>query len=221
MDVLVVIDGLLLGSVVTCVDWLFQVANVEDVGHRILLSCGTNAIFLVEFVIEHKVLLPVAVENSTLMCVCSADIRSARDDLRGIKTSLVSHIIDGESVFVVAVADIATKVALVRTTINKTFGVVDVAILTRATRGNRLGDVTDIDEDETSSASTVARLSSNRDCISKFLVDDDIVSATDRKVSEQSSDICSDAEVLRVSWIDVEQFVHVEELDAMVVSLSR
>jgi len=61
-------------------------------------------------------------------------------------------------------------------------------------------------------------LSADRDSVAEFFIDDNIVSATNGEVSEETCHIGSDAEVLGVSWVDVQQFVHVKELDAMIAS---
>jgi hypothetical protein len=217
-DILIVVDGLLLGLVQTCIDWLFEIADVKDVGHRELISSRSGAVSLVELIVKDNVFLPVAIENSTLVGVLSTDIRGARDDTRSILAGLVSHVVDGESILVIAIADIASEVALVGATVDEALGIVHIAVLTCAARGCRPSDIAEIDEGEASTACTVARSSTDRYSIAKFFVDNNVVRATNGQISEESSDICRGTEVLWTSGVDFEKLVHVKDLDTMTAS---
>ena len=77
VDILIVVDGFLLGLVEAGVDRLFEIADVEDVGDGELLSCGTGAVFFFEFVIKDKVFLPIAIEDGALVGVRGTDVGSA------------------------------------------------------------------------------------------------------------------------------------------------
>jgi len=76
------------------------------------LGHGTNfGVALVELVVEEDVLLPCSVVDDSLMDVLRARVGEDGNDVRDI-ADLVSDIVDGKRVFVVAVADIPSIVAL-------------------------------------------------------------------------------------------------------------
>lgn len=111
-DVLVVIDGAAGALVVAGVVRVFEIADVDDVGSGKTLGHGTNfGVALVELVVEEDVLLPCSVVDDSLMDVLRARVGEDGNDVRDI-ADLVSDIVDGKRVFVVAVADIPSIVAL-------------------------------------------------------------------------------------------------------------
>ena len=57
------------------------------------------------------------------MGVRGSDVGGAGDDLAGVGTVLVGHVVDGQGVFVVAVADVAAEVLLVGAAVDDTLGI--------------------------------------------------------------------------------------------------
>jgi hypothetical protein len=121
VDELVVVDGADGGLVVAGVLGLLQVGDVPDVsnGEAVLGGrVGSGAVgvelTLVKLVVHNKMSLPHGIENPALVGVGGTDVRSAGDDLSGLGAVLVGHIIDGEGVLVVAIADISAEVLFVR-----------------------------------------------------------------------------------------------------------
>jgi hypothetical protein len=106
---LVVIDGAGGGLVVTRVLGVLKAGDVPDVGDgEAVLGRGVGCsaigvnLTLVKLVVHDKVCLPHGVENPALVSVRRTDVRSARNDLSGVGAVLVSHIVDGEGILVVA-----------------------------------------------------------------------------------------------------------------------
>jgi len=130
VDELVVVDGAGGGLVVTGVLGLLKVGDVPDVGDRETVlggrvggSAGRVDLTLVKLIVHDKVSLPHGVENPALVGVRGTDVGSARDDLSGVGTVLVGHIVDGESVLVVAVADVTAEVLLVRSAVHNALSI--------------------------------------------------------------------------------------------------
>lgn len=71
--------------------------------------------------------LPHWVQDPALVRVGSSFVRSAGDDGCGVGTILVRYVVDGEGVFVVAVANVAAEVLLVGATVDDALSVMDVA----------------------------------------------------------------------------------------------
>lgn len=126
-----------------------EAADVENIRHWILVCGRAGEFALVKFVVEEQVLLPVGVEDPTLVAVAGADIGGSRNDDRRIDADFVGHVVawrkvsehrsqrswhpshlHSEGVFVVAVADITAVIPLVRAAVNDALGIVDVSILT-------------------------------------------------------------------------------------------
>ena len=57
------------------------------------------------------------------MGVRSSDVGGAGDDFAGVWAVLVGHVVDGQGVFVVAVADVAAEVLLVGAAVDDTLGI--------------------------------------------------------------------------------------------------
>ena len=130
MDKLVVVDGAGGGLVVTGVLGLLKVGDVPDVGDRETVlgrrvggGAGGVDLTLVKLIVHDKVSLPHGVENPALVSVRGTDVGSARDDLSGVGTVLVGHVVDGESILVVAVADVTAKVLLVRSAVHNALSI--------------------------------------------------------------------------------------------------
>jgi len=97
-----------------------EVADVPDVGDGVAVDrradVGAGAANLVVLIVEDDVLLPLLVQNGTLVGVLDTGVAGDGDDL-GV--GLVGDVVDGQRVLVVAVADIATSVARVRATVDE------------------------------------------------------------------------------------------------------
>lgn len=119
--VLVVVDGTGSASEVATVEGVLQVADVEDVGGWQTLSGRqwSICITLIELVVEEDVLLPCVVVHDTLVSILDTRVSGARDDVRDV-AGLVSDIVDGERVLVVAVANISAVVTSIRPTVDNT-----------------------------------------------------------------------------------------------------
>ena len=124
------IDGLLGRLVVASVDRRLKVADVEEVGRRVVdkttdLSRGrTRLVELIKLVVEEEHGHGF-VNNPALMRVCVADVRSSTDD-GGVL--LVGGIVYDQGVFVVAETQLPTEVLLMRALVYHTFCVMDVAL---------------------------------------------------------------------------------------------
>jgi hypothetical protein len=55
--------------------------------------------------------------------VRGSDVGGARDDPAGVGSVLVGHVVDGQGVLVVAIADVAAEVLLVGAAVNDTLGI--------------------------------------------------------------------------------------------------
>jgi hypothetical protein len=100
-------------------------------------------------------------------------------------TDLIGNIKDGNGILIVSIADVATIVTLVWTSINQALGIVDVVVGRSATSGSHVGWVADVKEDKTAIArhlgevtNTGSDVTSDRACsnrIPKLLVDDNVM----------------------------------------------
>lgn len=172
-DVLVVVDGANLGLVVAGLLGGGEVGNVPDVGDGEAVVGGGLAVLLVELVIHDEELLVVGVEDPALVGVGGAGVGGAGDD-GGV--GAVSDVVDGEGVFVVAVADFLAVEAGVGTLVFQALSVVDVAVLGGAARGGWVGGVLEVDEDEAGLALRVARSSADGNgVVALFWANDDVV----------------------------------------------
>lgn len=126
--------------------------------------------------------LPVEVQDPALVRVGGADVGGAGDDLAGVGALLVGDVVDGESIFIVAVADFSPDVFLVWTAVDDALGVVDVTICGSASGGGWVGWVAHIDEDQARTTSRVARLGSHGKGISGLEVDNNIVRTAELEV---------------------------------------
>lgn len=124
------VDGLLGRLIVTSVDRLLKVADIEDVGRRVVdetteLSCRrASLVELIELVIKEKDGHGL-VNDPALVRVCVANVRSRTDD-GGVL--LVRGVVDSQGVFVVTKADFLADVLRVRALVNDTLCVVNIAI---------------------------------------------------------------------------------------------
>lgn len=94
----------------------------------------------------------------------------ARDDRGSVEALLVGDIVDSQGVLVVAVANVAAIVLLVRPTVLNALCIVNITILTSAAGAIGAGNIVDVDVDQSSSTLAVARLRANGDGIAKLLV---------------------------------------------------
>lgn len=123
-DKLVVVDGSYSRLVVSGVDGILEVGDVEDVGHWETIQSGTVGVdargvdlSLVEFIVEHQMRLPHGVDDPSLVRVCRSSVRRAGDDGASVRPVLVGHIVNGQGVFVVAIADVSAIVPLIGPTV--------------------------------------------------------------------------------------------------------
>jgi hypothetical protein len=138
----------------------------------------------------------------------------------GVHADFVGDVVDGQGVFVVAVADVAAVVAGVGAAVDEALRVVHVAVLAGASGAGWVGGVGHVDVDEPSSACTVPGRCADCDGVVEFGVNDDVVTAAPGQVGEASDDVVSSAEVDRVCRVEVEKFLHVEDLNAVVNGLA-
>jgi hypothetical protein len=214
-DVLVVIDGL--GGVLENTGLLrvLKITDVPDESNGVTVRARALTITLIEFVVQDEEFLVLSVENPALMSVRSTLVRDLGDDVGDI--SLVSDIVDSQSIFVISVADITALVALIRTTINKTLRIVDVSIALGAPKRLRVRGISKIEKVKSRETIGVsARLSTNSNTILQLLIDNNIVSPTNR---QQSGKVASEI-LLRVkdNWalgVDLEKLLHVEDLNTV------
>lgn len=114
---------------------------------------------------QDKSRLPGLVSDPALVRVRGTVVADTRDNVRG---GLVGHIVavrcvntaaksskhtqrfnlHRQGVLIVTIADIATRILLVRATVHKALGVVDVAITGRAAGRGGVGDVLEVDKDQ-------------------------------------------------------------------------
>ena len=186
-DVLIVIDRPLSTCEVASVEWVLQIPNVEDMCRRQTFCHWADiSIALVEFVVEEEVLLPGVVVYDTLMDILGSWERCPGDDVGHI-ASLVSDIVDCDSVLVVSIADISSIVARVWTSVDHTFCIVNVAIASSTTGRGNIVRVTQVQEDQASPAWEIRSTHTNglvtanratRDGVVELFVHNDIVRST-------------------------------------------
>jgi len=127
-----VVNGLLRGLVEASVDGSLKVADVEDVGRRVVdetteLSCRrAGLVELIKLVVKEEGGHSL-VDDPTLVRVCVTDVWGRADDRRLL---LVGGIVDSQGVFVVTEADLFTHVFRVGALVDHTLCVVNVAIET-------------------------------------------------------------------------------------------
>lgn len=230
VDELVVVDGAGGRLVVAGVLGLLEAGDVPDVGNGEAILCGRVGcgagrvdLALVEFVIHHEVSLPHGVENPALVSVGCTDVGSAGDDLRSVRTVLVGDVVDGEGILVVAVADVPAEVLLIWATVDDALGIVGVTILGSTASLVGLVRVVHVDEDGTTSTGVIAAratTTANSDGVAKLLVGNDVVrTARDTIGDVHPANVLLDVEGLGVLRAQVEQLLHVEELDAVTCTL--
>lgn len=83
---------------------------------------------------------------------------------------LVRNVVNRQSVFVVTIADVTAVILLVRAAIFDALSIVYVAVLVGAARAVRVGNIIDVDVDQTRSAGTATRLSADSDGISELFI---------------------------------------------------
>ena len=191
------IDGAALALEVTAIMRILQVADVEDVRGGQALRHGTDfGVALVELVIQEEVFLPLLIVHYALVDVLCAGERGDGDDVSEIAL-LVRHFVDGQCVFVVAVADVAPVVPLVWAAVDEALCVVDVAVAGGAARGEGMSGVGHVEEDEAAAAGQVATDAdgfvaadgADSHGVVELLVDDDVVRAADGQLVPVSGEI--------------------------------
>lgn len=220
------IDGTGLTGVVTGVYGLLKVADVKDVsGGKTLGHRADLGITLVELVVEEDVLLPRLVVDDALVDVLSAGVVADGDDV-GDVAGLVGDIVDGQRVFVVTVADISAVVAGIGATVDEALGVMDVAVAGSAAGAGDVGGIADVEEDQSAAAGEVVSHTNRRvtadgtasNGVVELLVDDDVVGTADGELVPMAGELGL-SEVLWVRGVEVENLLHVEELDAVLDGL--
>lgn len=235
VDELIVVDGAGGGLVVAGVLGGFEVGDVPDVcGWVAVLGDGVGVGFgavvdlaLVELVVHDKVGLPVGVEDPALVGVGRALVGCAGDDGGGVEALLVGDVVDGQGVFVVAVADVTAVVLLVGSTVDNALGIVDVAVLGRTALLVGLGDVVDVNEDETTGAGVIAAstaTATDGNSVALLLVGDNVVRAASNalalsEVVEPSSEVLRRVEGLGLLGVQLQELLEVEDLHSVVCTL--
>ena len=225
VDVLVVVDGTGGGLVVAGDNGLLEALDVPDVRHGEAVLGGTvNSsavgvdLALVKLIVHDDVGLPEGIENPALMGVGGSDVGCARDDGTSVtETLLVGDVVDGQSVLVVAVADVTAVVLLVRSSVDNALSVMSVAILAVATLNIRLSGVVHVNEHGSTSAGVVttgATASTAGDGVVLLVVGDDSVgTALDTLIDVDKSSILLDIESVGLLGRELKQFLQVEDLD--------
>lgn len=218
-DVEIVIDGFMVcGEECASRSRVAEVGEVDDVGDWTSRSSRATGIALVELVVEQDVLVPVALCPPALMAVRCAWVGEGRQDFRGVGHAVFGgRVVDGDSVFVVADADVAAAEAAVGAVVCNALSVVDVAVLACTARGRWGTGVRDVDVLQTAAADSGARLRADLKDGPGVPVDDDVVSSTEGHAYEVSEDggVVVAIECDWIGRINVEQLVEVENLDAV------
>jgi len=139
-------------------------------GDRVSIGARSTTVTLIELVVHDGKLLPIWVGDPALVGVRCAFVRCAGDDGGSVETLLVSDIVDRQGVLVVAVAYVAAIILLVRSAVLDALRIVNITILTSAAGAVRVGNIFDVDVDQSSSTLAVARLGANRDSVAELLV---------------------------------------------------
>ena len=130
--VLVVVNRLLGRLVEPGVDGSLKVADVEDVGRRVVdetteLSCRrAGLVELIKLIIKEEGGHSL-VDDPALVRVCVADVGGRADD-GGLL--LVGGIVDSQGVFVITEADLLTNVLRMRALVDNTLCIMNIAIET-------------------------------------------------------------------------------------------
>lgn len=221
-DELVVIDAVSLAAVVASLLRSLKRSDIPEVGDWVTTSSRTGGINLIVLVVEDEVLLPLGVGDPTLVgvCICyqslfmlsmrgkisqrtaSTLVRGARNDVGLV---LVGDIVDGQSVFVVTVADITAEVLLIRATVDEALSIVDVTVTSGATRGGRVGGVAEVNEDQPGAAGAGTRLGADSNGVLLLLVDDDVVGGAGGKAVPVAGKVTGVAEGDRAGGVNVQQ----------------
>lgn len=139
-------------------------------GDRVSIGARSTTVTLIELVVHDGKLLPIRVGDPALVGVRCAFVRCAGDDGGSVETLLVGDIVDRQGVLVVAVANVAAIVLLVRPAVIDALRIVNITILTSAAGAVRVGNIVDVDVNQSSSTLAVARLGANRDSVAELLV---------------------------------------------------
>jgi hypothetical protein len=120
----------------------------------------------------------------------------------------MTRLTNGDGVLVVAVADFASDILGVRSLVDNTLGIVNIAVVSGASRVRWVGGVRQIKEDETRKTARVAGLSANnvREVASR--VGEDVVHTSKGKVIPVSGKVGVGAEGLGTfSVVDVQKLL--------------
>ena len=195
---------------------------------------------LVELVVHDDMGLPELVGDPALVGVRGADVGSAGDDAASTDTLLVGDVVDGEGVLVVAVADVTSLkmvrcaldeiwkietyvVLFVGSAVDNALSIVGVSVLGCATLNVRLGDVVGVDEDGPTGAGVAAALgctTAESDDVVLLLIRTDSVGGSDNTLSQvDPCNVLLDVEGLGALGVEIEELLHVEELDTVTGTL--
>lgn len=219
LDVLVVVDGLCGVLEETGLLGLLEITDVPDESNGVTVGARASTVSLVELIVEDKELLVLGVKNPALVSVRSTLVRNLGDDVGDV--GLVSHIVDGEGILVVSVADITALVTLVGSTVDNALSVVHVAIALGTSKRLGVGRISEIEEVQTGQAVGVCSwLGADGNGVLELLVDNNIVSSANRQqfiIMTGKIRLCvKDNGLLGV---DLEKLSKVEDLDTVTNSL--
>ena len=147
MDRLVVINTTMPEPVASGHLWLSEILDVHDVCDWEAIGCLSTSAEFVELIVKHNVLLVLAIENRALVDVTCSWVCDLRDDVGDI--GFVRDIVDGQRIFVVAIADITAFIALVWAVIHDALRIMNVSVASRAAERDWVGRILDIEEVET------------------------------------------------------------------------
>ena len=187
--------------------------DIPDVGNRVACRTGSFLVILIVFIIEEDELLPLKIQDPSLVSVGGSLVRCAGEN-SGVL--LVGDIVDGQGVLVVAVANVTAYIFLIRAFVYKALSVVDITVLGSTARRCWVGDVSKVDEDQASTASGRTRRGTNCNGIVLRLVDDNVVGTACRQVGEEASQVRLGAENLGFGGIKIQQLPEVEDLNTVV-----
>jgi len=159
--------------------------------------------------------LVLGVKNPTLVGVCSTLVRDLGDDVGDV--GLVSHIVDGEGILVVTVADVTALVALIGSTVDNALRIVDVTITLGASKRLGLGRISEIEEVKTGSTVGVCSwLSADGDSVLELLVDNNVMSTANRQKSvEVASKVLLGVKDDRLLGVDLQKLGKIKDLDTV------
>lgn len=202
MDILVVIDAVPAGFVISRLTRFGKVGDIPDEGDWMSVFSEAGFGEFVDFVVEEEVFLPLFVEDPPLMRVSGSFIGSSRDNSR---FELIRDIEDGECILIVRVTDFATDEFGVGSTVNETLGIMDVAVLPCAAWAGRIGDVRHVDENNTSSAGGISWRGTNREDEVGFVVGDNVVGCAVGEFVKETGEIQIGRESLRRGWVQTNE----------------